>query len=431
MNTVDDLRDMFDEYASEAHDGRDLVPAVQAGAGRVRRRRRIVQSVTAVAAVLAVTAGVPLVLGADEPSTGGGTAVGGEPTATAPREPVATSYRRLTALTVSLAPDSVYFPMIQGTEGNRQFIVARNRVTTDTRHQGGAVYVHDPGTFDRKNLQDAEEVTVNGQQAYYSLQRRTRLQLVAPGPQQQSPQPAPPGPSPVAPGTLDPSPVPSRARERTVDRVPQVVTASPAEFLQPTLSWQDSSGAWVMIVVGADQGRSAALHLAQAVRLSAPRAARTPFQLGWLPDGLPVASVSSRADANGADPAKNLNTYVGLGTYVGDPQPTSDELPGDAPWGRQLIVEAATRAGSASIHDELWDGPATRTVGGHPAWYRDSRSDDGARSGYRVGIKVGTCVVVVYVEQAEKVGLADVDRMVADMTFGSCVDLATWRPVLR
>lgn len=407
MNNLTDLRQSLENHSQLAPDGVGMVEQARIGAVRIRRNRRIVRSATAFAAVVTVAAGMPLTARLTDPSA--------HESATTPAgKPVQTSYRKLTERTLSLATGSEYYALTQGTYGNRQFLIARNRTSSSEDHFGGVVSVQDPGTFDPTDLQRGEKIAVNGHPAFL-VERALPPRSLPSRPSMPS--------GPAVPGGQENPPGPD---VQALTELRRIKEAADRERKVTTVGWLDPSGAWVVVGPESVKDRADLLHLASAVRVGPPRETRAPFQFGWVPGDLPVTAITNSEDANGHDPRNRLGSHVALGDYVEDPARNTDHLSGVPPWGRQIVVQALTSVGD----DLLAEGP-TKTIAGRDAWYKDFSTVDDPRTGYEVGIKVAGCVIVVHVVQAEKITLDDVDRMVRDMTFGDCVDPATWKPIMR
>jgi hypothetical protein len=224
VTDIEELRQTLVDHTVLAPDADGLVEAVQAGAVRIRRRRRVtISACAAIVAVLAVAAPLGISrLGFGTTSTTGTAA-----------------HRGPFQLAVELVPDGGYYPQSYGIAGRTQHITARS-FTGDSTDGGGDVAVHDPGTFDARALLRGERVTVAGHSAYYvtDLPLGKGTGLIKPG-------------EPVR---------------------------------GPAVGWRDASGAWV--VVYDSRTKAGLLRLAAVVRLGTPRDIQTPFHLGYLPNGL-------------------------------------------------------------------------------------------------------------------------------------------------
>jgi len=239
MNTLEDLRRIFDEDASAAPDPVGVVAAAELGATRIRRRRRAVLATSVAVLVAAVSVAVPMVTRRHRVD-------GPMPAATAGVE------RGPQQVTLGVDGSSGYAVTSQDSDENMQRILFE-KTAESPRYTAGAV-AYDPNAgFDPTPLRSGERIMVSGHEAWYVgnysfatylLTNRTRLDIAAVG-------------------------------------------------------WQDPTGTWVLVFGypsfftpsdSEQPGRARLVQDAQAVRVEAMHEMTTPISLGPLPAGLPPLS---------------------------------------------------------------------------------------------------------------------------------------------
>jgi hypothetical protein len=369
MRGVQQLRQTLDDHAALAPDGAGLVEAAQAGAVRVRRRRRLALT-GAVAAVTALAAALPATLP--------------QLRDTAPHQAASapTDYRERFQLTVDLAPHQNYFTLTSGTDGTLQFLAVRTVRPSET-DQGGEVRVYDPGTYDPTQLLRGERITVQGHPAYYvpDLMVGTASRLEDP------------------------------AEER-----------AEREMRVPAVGWQDPSGAWV-IVFGLADDRTALLRLAEQVRVGPPRDAVAPYHLTYVPAGLPGAYLQMYRGGPGGWPHSAVALAV-------DRQPSQDQvLPPLSPRGAPLKITMEPTEGNRDLEWIIPDlGPKTHTIAGYDAWYvpMPHRHFTGPEKGSQLFVTIGSCTLWITVADRTQIPFEEQKRMIEGAQFKDCENPDTW-----
>ncbi|MBM2619487.1 hypothetical protein JIG36_28430 [Actinoplanes sp. LDG1-06] len=366
MTSLDELTRTLERGADRAPDAIGLVEQARAGAERLRRRNRL-RAVGAVVVAVAVAVTVPVVV----------RSYAADPPRPNPAGPM-TYYREPYELSLELAPSRVYFTMTHGTEGKTQFLIARP-IANSQKASGGTIAAYDPGTFDPTRLRQGERVTVQGREAFYVKQL-----------------------DPPAPSSSGPMGAPYR--------------------VGAAVGWQDPSGVWVTVSESAD--RAEMLRLADAVRLTTPRAARAPVRFGWVPRGLPVSFTESRDIAE-----YGVSASIGFG---GPSEPAGQVSPSFfMPYDTPLTVMALPMKGIMTAWGENYSDGRTRTIGGHPTWYLDGEKDnltDGGK-GSQFMIQAGDCGITVVVRDKTFIPYEDLVRMAGNMSFGGCDDTSDWLPI--
>lgn len=77
--------------------------------------------------------------------------------------------------------------------------------------------------------------------------------------------------------------------------------------------------------------------------------------------------------------------------------------------------------------------PGWETIGGQRAWYLPDDARPGLFTpgpGAHLLVDVGDCGIVIAVADRDQISRVELARMLAGMTFTSCADVTTWRPVL-
>jgi hypothetical protein len=225
------LQLMLADHAEQAPESAGIVAAAEAGARRIRRRRRV-----CIGAALAVTAAlalfVPTYALPNAPPSGDDVAD------RAGRGPLQT--------TVEIAPGRGYRVSMSGLLGSVQYLEVTSEQSED--RAGAHVVVHDPGTYDAEPLQRGEPVTVQGRPGFYLPDLPARYAGY--------------------PGEFGRSELPS-----------------------PVVGWADPSGAWVVVlgtpfVPSQFDRRQRVLAVAEAVRTVPPHDVLAPFHLRYVPPGL-------------------------------------------------------------------------------------------------------------------------------------------------
>jgi hypothetical protein len=367
MNNVDDLVRTLENHAVATPDATGLVEQARDGAVRVRRRRMALAGASVAALVAAVAVGVPVAVRPDP--------------ADPPAETTSAPVRTPSQLTLGLAPVSPFTVIRHGSAGTRQFMLVRNSAALPgarpgtSRNQGGEVFAYDAGSFDPALVRHGERVQVSGRDAYFVRD------------------------------------FPTEAR-RVSGRTAGVTRA---------VAWRDPSGAWV-VVTHSSHLKADAIEVAEAVTLSPPYDARTPFQFGWVPDGLPVSFVEL-ADA----PALDKDATVAFG---GGETPPNDVSYPSGPTDPPLQVQAMPD-NNRDWQDLIGPRLGTPTqVGGHRTWYlpRPNGQFTGPTSGDDMIVDAGSCIVFLRTADRTEFTREELTRMVANATFGSCTDQAGWLP---
>ncbi|MET0494922.1 MAG: hypothetical protein ABW000_17510 [Actinoplanes sp.] len=362
------LDDLRDTFdlAAGTPDVHGVVEAAQTRAGQIRRRRRVVAAAVAAGLVVVVAVAVPLTTARLRAT---------EQVATPP------PYRTLHQLTLSEQGPGKWFVLNHGTDSTRQFMVIRNR-DTDSTDWGGTVSAHDPGTYDPAALEQGENLEVNGHPAHYLEETAT---------------------------------------------VPAL------------LGWRDPSGVWITISGARD--RAGLIEVAGIVRLGPPRAATGPVQFGRLPGGLPLNYVASSDESPGA---VNGGLSARMGFAAGrPPAPDTDLRP---VFGREsglelsVLTQPKTSNGWKEMvvqpleHPDKMPVPQWTTIGGQRAWFRADHDPEprlfADGPGAHLFIETDTCGVLITVADLGKISYDELVATVSAMTFSSCTDVSTWRPVV-
>jgi len=292
-------------------------------------------------------------------------------TAAGPAAPpvAAVPYRAASQLTLSVDPGSMPYVRNHGTDAGRQMLVTRS--LGPSKGVDGTVVVYDPGTFDGRPLAQGKHVTVAGHDAYYGSD-------------------------------------------------PRVVGG-------PLISWQDPSGAWV--VVSEARTYPELLTLAESVRLGAPQRVRGPVSFGWVPGGLPLSYADIRDDAPTATRGYEYLSVVGFGTGRSPLRPAQQYY--DDP-GLPLTVLAMGNAGHGwAEYGDASAGP-WHTVAGHRVRFvvdAGSKLFHDGPGGHAM-VEAGSCGVLITVRDLRQIPLSQVEQMIGAMSVRSCTDVARWAPVL-
>ncbi|MEV6343145.1 hypothetical protein [Actinoplanes sp. NPDC051851] len=370
MRTLDDLRRSLDEHAGSAPDGFGMVERARTGAGRIRRRRRILQGAAAVVAVLATAVAVPVAL---------------RERASAPIAPAAKPYRTAEQYSLTLAADSAFVVPWHTLDRTRQILSVANAaaVVADRPEEvggntGAQVVAFDPGVFDPADLRAGEAVTVSGQRAWYAAALPFDYATVLP-----------------------------------------MVDTTPIRMNVPAVGWEGASGVWIVVYrpqrsTPAASTRAELLEVARDVRLrDTLETVRSPFHLGWLPSGLTADALELHDLAQLA--GKSVSVAFGDGT--------------DA---RALSVMAQPAAGDRdweTIRPELGE---PEKVAGYDVWYQTEKASGlvPGEGGSVTSVVAGTCHLSISVEDRNRITEADVHRLLTGLTLGKCADVSTWRALL-
>ncbi|GAA2510795.1 hypothetical protein [Winogradskya humida] len=375
MNTLEELRLTLERHAGGPEDSAGIAQGAEARAGSIRRRRRVAGSAVAAVLVVAAAVGVPVAVGrkSSEPPP--------------PSSVVKPHYRDASQLSVAMADGSPFALTNRGGDGVGQFASIRNRGDITSPRPGEAglnagaeLLAYNPGEFDPAKLKQGEQVTVAGHPAWFS----TALTFAA---------------SNVVP-----------------------------EGIYPTIGWEESSGVWVLVYTsddgwqGHEAGKKAQLtEVADDVRLPAVTGVRTPFQFGWVPQGLPVSYVSIR-DLPGIDP----DARIGFGKSG---YPTMQDLASG--WPLSVTSTPDTNRDWPTIKADL-GSPAT--IGGRNVWYvprPSTLNSSGSPTGADLVVETGNCLVYLSVPERDVIGERDLKRMATEMTVSSCTDAKSWKPPVK
>ena len=362
MNTLDNLREIFEQDAGRAPAPHGVAEAAAAGAGRIRRRRRVLA--VAGAAILVVAAAVVVPIASRHDATG-----------PLPAAPALT--RKPGQLTALWPPGTNPTTRFLRSDGTLQWM---NLGTVCCNN----AFVYDPGTYDATELIKGEPVTVAGHAAHYALVK-----------------PSLPGATgPVATvGWQDPSGA-------------WVIVIHTSGHRRPDVSQ-------------ADAGKSEVLKMAATVRTGPPLDVAVPFHLPAVPRDLGVTFVeaSPRDGVYSEDGRSDLpiaRAMVGLGG--GNRPLLADDLyPPDVSrplmitsWAKQLVTLF-----------NYPEGKPTGTVDGNRVWYIESPRFQPPPSSALV-VQAGNCYVEFLVQDRKKITKADLIAMLAGATFDDCGQPATW-----
>ena len=260
---------------------------------------------------------------------------------------------------------------------------------------GGTVTAYDPGTFDPAALERGERVTVGGHPAYW-----------------------------VPTLTGEPLPPAEDSSQQT------------RNLAMAAVGWQDTSGVWV--TVSDTASREALMRLAAAVRLGPPRQITAPVQFGWVPGGFPLSYASSTDESGGIT---GLSSTVGFAASRPPAAVPEMLFPMQASSGLALSVLTVpkTSRGWTELVDPEGAPPGKvptpqwKTIGGQRAWYLPDSAQPqlfAAGPGAHLLIDAGDCGVLIRIGDLGQVSYDELVRTVAAMTFSSCTDAASWRPVV-
>ncbi|KUL41139.1 hypothetical protein [Actinoplanes awajinensis] len=369
--TLDDLRNTLDRHAGQTPPaGITLLPAVRGRAAQLKRRRTVLGGAALVAAI-AVTAGVaPLMVRTDAPVTATARAWS--------RTPEQTS--------VTLRAGSPFLLMGRKSTPTGQYATVRNildvqssRPGVEGRNEGADVLVFDPGAFDPARLQQGTPIAIGERRGWFV--------------------------------------------EDMHAGVPN------SGFDGAFVGWQDSGGAWVLLMDRHADTPDDLIEVAKDLRIVDGMDAVSPVTLGWVPPGLRIY----RADVDTSRPAGSSASF-GLG-HAADRKPdlvyfesTRDALPLEL-----QITRSAPKEWSNYQHE--LEGRAPKKINGADSWYlpRPNSLFGSAASqpaGADMVVRAGECMMLVHVRDRAQITEADLDRMLAGATFGSCTDSSGWKRLL-
>jgi hypothetical protein len=358
------------------------LPALRARAGAQRIQKRRARGLAAAVCLAALAATVIPAVVARRHADG-------------PPPAAVTHYRGPGQLTVTLAADSKY-GFTRSSIGPVQLLSPFRK--TDKYHSTccAQVRVYDPGSYDARELQRGQQITVNGHPAF---QGNTSFPLTGPVGGQPS----------GGPG----------AQPRTEQAL--------------TVGWKDASGAWVAVVGRgatpiAPQDVPILLDVAAAVRLTAPHQVLVPMHFPAIPGNLPITytKVDEHDAVNG--PQKAALGFGGNPRPVGPPDTPEQDV------STPLTITSWTADGFAPWIELLY-GPVNTTVAGRPARYYERTGQDGGSvfvppDGSVLLVEVGSCGIEIDVQDRTKITRADLDAMFANATFNKCDSTKTWtRPL--
>ncbi|WP_433203899.1 hypothetical protein ACQP00_34960 [Dactylosporangium sp. CS-047395] len=366
MSDIQQLRRTLVEHEDLAPYGAGLIEAAQAGAARVRRRRRVGYTAAVALATAAVLGGAPTLIGGPSAPVGAS---------------AAPHYRDAMQATLGIADGSGYKAFFHGVVGSTQYAVARP--VADPNQFGGTVLVHDPGTYDGRRLLAGARVTVHGHPAYFVADLGLATGASDAGP-------------PVSWPKTTPQPV-------------------------PAVGWQDASGVWVVVYADGplSDPRSTLLRVAAAVTLGPPADVRVPFQLGYVPAGLrPTLAELDHYDTQAA--------LVGLG---GRPSWDSLWPPSGVNTKFPVGIQVLPRSDYVD-YPEAGRPPTTQIAGHDVWYYTDPRTAGRVflAQGSNMVVHFGQCYMSIFVADRAQVPYPELTRMVTDMRFADCHDPATWLP---
>jgi hypothetical protein len=290
MNTLEDLRRIFDEDASVAPDPFGVVAAAERGATRIRRRRRVGVATGVAVLVTVVAVAVPVVTQRHR--------------ADGPTPANVQIERGPHQVTLGVDGSSGYAVTSQDTYVNLQRIGFRN--ATESKSYRATAIAYDPSAgFDPTLLRRGERIKVSGHEAWYV------------------------GNYPFGGYMM-------QAR-----RTPLVI---------PAVGWQDPTGTWVLVYEipnflyrgdPEDPDRARLLQDAQAVRIEAMHEMTAPISLGPLPAGIPPMSTAS------SDRRTMATVLLG-----GQPSPLDAAWAWGPTQGTAVMIEARPDGPNAKVPDK-------------------------------------------------------------------------------
>ncbi|GAA2490690.1 hypothetical protein [Winogradskya humida] len=366
MTTTDDLLRSIEELAGTASDGAGMTERVQAGARRVRRRRRI-GAAAAVACLVLIGALVPAAvvrLRADDPLPASST-----PT------------RAPGQLTVRGAAGSPY-TWNRGTDGALQWMTPFRK----GGDEGAEVRVYDPGTYDARKLKKGERVTVGDHQAYWGT-ASVDVHLSGGG---------------NWAGTKE------------------------GVHLVPTIGWQDESGVWVTVIDAEPSQprhqpvKDLLLDVATYVEIGPAEDILVPVHFRTIPGNRKItfADVDELPNTSG--------TYQADLGFGGDRTPTVDLYrPSYMSIDTPLQIKVMTLG--AGWNEMTYD-PVNTTIAGRPARYFEGEAQSVMvpKGGSSLLVEVGTCGILVQVSDRKAIPRSALDTMFKGATFDRCDSLTTW-----
>jgi len=242
MNTLDDLRRIFDEDASAAPDPVGVMAAAEQGATRIRRRRRAAVATCAAVLVAAVAVAVPVITQRQR--------------ADGPAPATVQIERGPHQVTLGVDGQSGYAVTSQASYENLQRILFRN--ATESKRFIASAIAYDPSSgFDPSLLRRGERIDLSGHEAWYV------------------------GNYPFGGYMME-------GHRNSLDI--------------PAVGWRDPTGTWILVFEmpnfdyredPEDPDRARLLRDAQAVRIEAMHEMTAPISLGPLPAGIPPVSTAS------------------------------------------------------------------------------------------------------------------------------------------
>jgi hypothetical protein len=363
MTNVDELRETLEFHADRAPDGKGVVEAAQA----IHRRRRRRAGVATVTAAAVLVAAVPLVVSRVAHP-------GHVAPAVSPLPPQRLSLR----LAVDLQPGQSAAMVAYGVYFGVQYLTVRPQGSFP---YSGSVIVYDPTARNTDFLRDGEKVKVRGHVAYYNRQRYVE--------------------------------VPANYEFDVIGGAPQ------PEVIPGIVSWQDPSGAWVIVAGAGSLG--GLLGLAEQVRLGVGRPVVAPYRLGYLPRGARLLFGQTR----NADPSATESDL----SFDGVPQVYPDDWPGYIK--PPLLVKTVNRTPAVDARQK--GQPPTLKIAGHDAWwYTDSQPGPFSiwKGSGLLFVNVGNCQMQVTVDSLTRFPLGEIKHMVESAKFKDCTKPSTWVPPL-
>ncbi|GAA2692495.1 hypothetical protein [Actinoplanes palleronii] len=368
--TLDELRDTLDRHAGQAPPADiTLLPAVRGRAAQLRRRRTVLGGAALVAAI-AVTAGItPLIVRTDAPVTATARAWS--------RTPEQTS--------ITLRAGSPFLLLDRKSTPTGQFVRVRNlqdvksaRPGVKGRNEGADVLSFDPGAFDPAELQKGTPVTIGDRHGWFARDMHA--------------------------GVPD------------------------SGFDGSFVGWRDSSGVWVLVMNRSAETPDGLVEVARDIRVVDGMDAVSPMTLGWVPPGLQIY----RADVN-TSRIGGLSASFGLG-YATDRKPDLlwfDSVREALPFELQLTRLAPQEW--SNYQRELQGHPPVK-MNGADTWYLPRPNTlfatQGQDGGADMVVRFGDCMGLVHVRDRQQITEADLNRLVASATFGSCTNASGWKRLL-
>ncbi|MEU0933520.1 hypothetical protein [Embleya sp. NPDC005971] len=382
MTDLEDLAATFTDHEHLAPSADGLIEAAQAGARRIRRRRRTGVGLAAVAAV-ALGALVPWTLSGSD----GGDATNRPGPAAMPRPP---------AVDIDTVPGAGYLRIGSGFDGPRAYA----GFLGGGRFPSGRVTVQSATTLDTALLRAGEPITIQGRPAFYLPG------FVFADDASQGQESANSGP--LQPGSVVPS-TPAASHSRVAGAAPKA-----RDVTEPVIAWAHDTDTWVLVFGSTD--RTSLTDFAERIRIAPGPRTRTPYRLGALPAGfVPTAGTGTRestlALAPAPDPTAARRTPW---------QPGANANPGTL----QIRVESR---GPDTGRRPTRPGPAT-LVAGHDTWYL-TESDDNTRvpaDGAVLLADIGACSYTLTTRDRTLIPYSALTRLIETTEYRDCADPNTW-----